>query len=87
MIAAFGGVTTLNLSQNYLTEQTLIHFANSRHSMPALRTVILSQNKIIERKHKEFIERLKKMDLNVSTWVIIRNTIFNNIITIIDHIL
>lgn len=67
MIAAFGGVTTLNLSQNYLTEQTLIHLANSRNNMPALRTVILSQNKIIERKHKEFIERLKKMDLNVST--------------------
>lgn len=67
MIAAFSGVTTLNLSQNYLTEQTLIHLANSRNSMPALRTVILSQNKIIERKHKEFIERLKKLDLNVST--------------------
>jgi hypothetical protein len=67
MISAFGGVATLNLSQNFLTEQSLAHLANQRSSMPSLRTVILSQNKIIERKHKEFIDRLKKMDLNVST--------------------
>jgi microsomal dipeptidase-like Zn-dependent dipeptidase len=52
MIASFGGVATLNLSQNFLTEQTLIHLANARNNMPALKTVILSQNKIIERKHK-----------------------------------
>lgn len=68
MIGSFGGISTLNLSQNYLTEQTLVHLANSRQTLTNLRTVILSQNKIIERKHKEFIDRLKKMELNVSTW-------------------
>ena len=47
MIIAFGGVITLNLSQNYLTEQTLVHLANARNAMPSLKTVILSQNKII----------------------------------------
>jgi pyruvate carboxylase len=67
MISSFGGVATLNLSQNFLTEQTLNHLANQRNAMPSLKTVILSQNKIIERKHKEFIERLKRTDLNVST--------------------
>lgn len=67
MIGSFGGISTLNLSQNYLTEQTLVHLANSRQTLTNLRTVILSQNKIIERKHKEFIDRLKKMELNVST--------------------
>lgn len=47
MIIAFGGVITLNLSQNFLTEQTLAHLANGRNAMPVLKTVILSQNKII----------------------------------------
>lgn len=67
MISSFGGVVTLNLSQNFLTEQSLNHLANQRNSMPSLKTVILSQNRIIERKHKEFIERLKRTDVNVST--------------------
>lgn len=52
MINCFGGVVTLNLSQNFLTEQSLNHLTNQRNSMPSLKTVILSQNKIIERKHK-----------------------------------
>lgn len=52
MIGSFSGVSTLNFSQNFLTEQFLIHLADGRRSMPNLKTIILSQNKIIERKHK-----------------------------------
>lgn len=66
MIPYLGGVATLNLSQNFLTEVSLTHLANLRNSMQSLKTVILSQNRINDRKHKEFIDRLKKMDLTVS---------------------
>jgi len=66
MIPALSGVITLNISQNYLTEQSLIHLANNRQHLPSIKNIILSQNKIIDRKHKEHIERLKNMDLNLS---------------------
>jgi hypothetical protein len=63
MISSFGGVVTLNLTKNFLTEKSLNHLANQRKAITSPKTVILSQNKIIE----EFIERLKRTDLNVST--------------------
>ena len=34
--------------------------------LPNLRTIILSQNKIIERKHKIKIDKLKKLEWNIS---------------------
>jgi len=66
MIYALGNITTLYLSQNLLTEQAIEVLIASRSSLPSLKSVILSQNKIIERKHKGAIERLRKLDVVVS---------------------
>jgi len=59
-------VVTLNLGQNLLTEHAIDHLINNRNSMPNMKSIILSQNKIIERKHKSLIEKLRKLDLTVS---------------------
>ena len=61
-----GNVITLNLSQNFLTDQVLDIIVDYREQLPKLKNVILSQNKIIERKHKGKIEKLRKLDLTVS---------------------
>ena len=45
-------VITLNLSQNYLTDHVLDIFMEARNQLPNIKNIILSQNKIIERKHK-----------------------------------
>ena len=49
-----------------LTENVLDILADNAKNLPSLKTVILSQNKIIERKHRMKIERLKKMGWAVS---------------------
>lgn len=59
-------ITTLNLSQNLLTDNVLDILYENRKYLGNLRTVILSQNKIMERKHKLKIDRLKKLEWNVS---------------------
>ena len=59
-------ITTLNLSQNLLTDNVLDILHENKKYLPSLRTVILSQNKIVERKHKVKIDKLKKLDWNVS---------------------
>lgn len=61
-------ITTLNLSQNLLTDNVLDILYENRKYLGSLRTVILSQNKIMERKHKLKIDRLKKLEWNVSIW-------------------
>lgn len=66
MMFAFGSIITLNLSQNNLTEHALDYLIANRSLMPNMKSIILSQNKIIERKHKSLIERLRKLDLTVS---------------------
>jgi len=61
--------------------------------MPHLRSLILSQNKIIERKHKILIEKLRKLDLNVSVWLLsydiwyIESMLFGIILILINHAL
>lgn len=62
----FSNVTTLNLSQNMLTEQVLDILYENRKNLESLRTIILSQNKIVERKHKDKIEKIRKLNWNVS---------------------
>ena len=62
------GVVTLNLSQNFLTDRVLDILANGRSFLPVMRNIILSQNKIIERKHKNKIDKLRNMNLTVSVW-------------------
>ena len=66
MLYALGNIITLYLSQNLLTEQSIEHLIAGRSCLPNLKSVILSQNKIIERKHKAAIERLRKLDIVVS---------------------
>ena len=61
-----GSVITLNLSQNFLTDRVLDILIDGRHHMTAMKSIILSQNKIIERKHKIRIEKLRSLDLTVS---------------------
>ena len=66
MIPLFSGLTSINLSQNLLTENCLNVLSDHRPSLPNLKTVILSQNKIAERKCKGVVEKLRKMDLAIS---------------------
>ena len=61
-----GNVITLNLSQNFLTDRTLDILVDGRAYLENIKTIILSQNKIIERKHKTKLEKLRKLDLIVS---------------------
>lgn len=49
------GISTLNLSQNLLTENCLNMIADYRQNLPNLRALILSQNKIAERKCKPLL--------------------------------
>lgn len=66
MFSYFGGVINLNLSQNLLTEHILDMIFDNIASFPSLKVLTLSQNKIIERKHKAKIEKLRKMEIMVS---------------------
>ena len=61
-----GGVVTLNLSQNYLTDRVLDILIDGRDYLASMKSIILSQNKIIERKHKLKIDKLRSLDLTVS---------------------
>ena len=61
-----GGVVTLNLSQNYLTDRALDILIDGRDYLASMKSIILSQNKIIERKHKLKIDKLRSLDLTVS---------------------
>ena len=56
-----GNVITLNLSQNLLTEHVLDYLYEGRGYLHSLKTIILSQNKIVERKSKPKIDKLKKI--------------------------
>lgn len=60
------GVITLNLSQNLLTERVLDILIEGRNYLGSMRSVILSQNKIMERKAKSKLEKLKELDLIIS---------------------
>jgi len=66
IIPYLGNLVSLNLSQNVLTEQVLTLFMDNRISLPQLKSLVLSQTKIVERKSKPLIEKVKKMGLAVS---------------------
>jgi len=66
IIPYLGNLVSLNLSQNVLTEQVLTLFMDNRISLPQLKSLVLSQTKIVERKSKSLIEKVKKMGLAVS---------------------
>jgi hypothetical protein len=56
MLPYLGNAITLNLSQNLLTERVLDIFIDNRELLPKVKNIILSLNKIIERKHKNKID-------------------------------
>ena len=66
MLPYLGNQITLNLSQNLLTERVLDIFIDNRELLPKAKNIILSLNKIIERKHKNKIDELRKYDITVS---------------------
>jgi hypothetical protein len=50
----------MNLSQNNLTEKTLDILTKGRQMIPKVKNIVLSQNKINERKDKKKIDELRK---------------------------
>lgn len=60
------GVITLNLSQNFLTDRSLDILFNGKDHLQSIKSIILCQNKIIDRKHKAKIDRLKSLDITIS---------------------
>lgn len=66
MLPYLTDVITLNLSQNLLTEKALTIFIENREKLPKIKSIILSLNKIIERKHKSRIDTLRKLEVTVS---------------------
>lgn len=60
------GVLTLNISQNLLTERVLDILIEGRAYLESMRSIILSQNKIMERKAKPKLDKLKSMDLTIT---------------------
>lgn len=55
------GVITLNLSQNFLTERVLDILYDAKDHLQSIKSIILSQNKIVERKAKAKIDKLKNL--------------------------
>lgn len=66
MLPYLCNIQSLNLSQNQLTENVLNLIIENRGSLPLLKSLVLSQTKIVERKSKGTIDRLKKLDVAVS---------------------
>ena len=67
MLPALSNAQILNLSQNNLTEAVIDIFIKHRYGyLSGLKNIILSQNKIIERKHKAKIDKLRAMNIVVS---------------------
>ena len=66
IIPYLSNIITLNLSQNFLTDHVLDILGESKQQLPKLKNIILSQNKIIERKHKAKLEKLRKLDWTIS---------------------
>jgi hypothetical protein len=66
MLPYLGGIITLNLSQNLLTDRFIDHLLNHLPKMPMLKSIILSQNKIRERSVKTRLEEVKKYDVLIS---------------------
>jgi hypothetical protein len=62
MLPYLKGVQTLNLSQNMLTERVLDILIKGKAQLSEMRSVVLSQNKMTERKAKPKLDKLKSLD-------------------------
>lgn len=54
-------LVTLNLSQNLLTDKILDILIQNRQMIPKVKNIVLSLNKIVERKDKKKIDELRKL--------------------------
>ena len=54
-------LVTLNLSQNVLTDKILDILIQNRQMIPKVKNIVLSLNKIVERKDKKKIDELRKL--------------------------
>jgi hypothetical protein len=55
-----GDLATLNLSQILLTDKALDILISNRKMIPKIKNIVLSLNKIVERKEKKKIDELRK---------------------------
>ena len=60
MLPFMGDLVTINLSQNFLTEKILDILIKNRPLLPKVKNIVLSMNKIVERKDKKKIDELRK---------------------------
>jgi hypothetical protein len=60
MLPFMQDLVALNLSQNLLTEKILDILVQNRQMIPKVKNIVLSLNKIVERKDKKKIDELRK---------------------------
>jgi hypothetical protein len=61
MLPFMQDLVTLNLSQNLLTDKVLDILIQNRQLIPKVKNIVLSLNKIVERKDKKKIDELRKL--------------------------
>jgi hypothetical protein len=61
MLPFMQDLVTLNLSQNLLTDKILDILIQNRQMIPKVKNIVLSLNKIVERKDKKKIDELRKL--------------------------
>jgi hypothetical protein len=61
MLPFMQDLVTLNLSQNVLTDKILDILIQNRQMIPKVKNIVLSLNKIVERKDKKKIDELRKL--------------------------
>ena len=61
MLPFMQDLVTLNLSQNLLTDKVLDILIQNRQMIPKVKNIVLSLNKIVERKDKKKIDELRKL--------------------------
>ena len=60
MLPFMQDLVALNLSQNLLTDKILDILVQNRQMIPKVKNIVLSLNKIVERKDKKKIDELRK---------------------------
>jgi len=61
MLPFMQDLVTLNLSQNLLTDKVLDILIQNQQLIPKVKNIVLSLNKIVERKDKKKIDELRKL--------------------------
>lgn len=59
-------VSVLNLAQNYLTDESLDIIIRNKQELRELKSIVLSQNKMFQRKNREKVEMIKQLGVTVT---------------------